>query len=345
MTKQQIYRISIIVSMLALTLSLHYMIIPAPHWIHLFHRRLCYFPIILGGIWFGLTGGLAVAVALSLAVLPLALQVPGPLLGNEELVEILFYLGIALLTGVLVQKGERARQQKEEAERELVSSERLALTGRTAAGIAHEVRTPLGAILGVSEIFAEDFPKEHPHWKFFAILQKESRRLEKVIEDFLDLSRSIVIEPIRTELAVLFDECLDSVREAAAARSVTLQRRIPGDLWIEVDPHRLHQAVVNLLLNAVQHSPEQGNVYLIGSASLAGWVSIRVEDEGPGIPEEERARIFEPFFTKRKDGTGLGLSLARQIALAHGGEIVPENRPGGGASFEIRLPIRRPSSA
>lgn len=337
-TRQRFYRINVIVLMLAFTLSLHYMLLPVPHWIHLFHRRLCYIPIILGSIWFGLTGGVVTAALLSLAVLPLAIQAGGPLPGNEELIEIVFYLGIGLLTGFLVQKGERSRRQKEKAERELARAERLALAGQTAAGIAHEVRTPLGAILGASEIFAEDFPEGHPHRKFFDILQKESRRLAKVIEDFLDLSRPIVIEPVRVELNELLRECEDALRDQAMACRVSILRPNSPEIWVTADPQRLYQAVMNVLLNAVQLAPEETTVQISAQILAGGEARIRVEDEGPGILSGEESRLFEPFFSRRKDGTGLGLSLARQIVAAHGGTIGACNRPSGGAVFEIRLP-------
>lgn len=337
MSKQQILRISTIGLMLALTLSLHYMILPVPHWVHMFHRRLCYIPIILGSLWFGLAGGLAVALVLSFAVLPLALAFPGPLVGNEELGEIIFYLGIGLLTGFLVRKGEQARRQKEDVERELARAERLALAGRTAAGIAHEVRTPLGAIQGAAEICGEDFPEGHPRRPFYEILMREIRRLGKVTEDFLNLSRPIVLEPARTQLVPLLEECLQAVRSRAEAGRVGLELGPVASVEAWVDSQRLFQVVVNLLHNAIQLSPE-GSRVRVTLAGEPGGVAIGVEDEGPGLPAGEEKEIFEPFFSRRKDGTGLGLTLARQVVTAHGGSLSAENLPGGGSRFIIRLP-------
>jgi two-component system, NtrC family, sensor histidine kinase HydH len=337
MPKQKFYRIAVIALMLALTLSLHYMIFPVPHWVHLFHRRLCYIPIILGSLWFGLSGGCLVALILSLAVLPLALSFPGPLIGNEELGEILFYLGIGLLTGFLVRKGERARRQKEEVERELARTERLALAGRTAAGIAHEVRTPLGAIQGAAEICGEDFPEGHPRRPFYDILVREIRRLGKVTEDFLDLSRPIVLEPARTQMVPLLEECVRAVRDRAEAGHVRLELESNASIEVRVDPQRLFQVVVNLLHNAIQLSPE-GSMVRVTLDEAPGGLAIVVADEGPGLPAGEEQEIFEPFFTRRKDGTGLGLTLVRQIVTAHGGALSAENRPEGGSRFIIRLP-------
>lgn len=128
------WKLLLVALLVAFTLSLHYMVLPFPHWIHLLHRRLCYFPIVLGGLWFGLRGGLAVSALISAATIPLVLRFSGPLPENQDFLEILFYLGIGVLTGLLVDRREMERTHREAMQSQLAESERLAAIGRMAGG-------------------------------------------------------------------------------------------------------------------------------------------------------------------------------------------------------------------
>ncbi|MGC8722872.1 MAG: ATP-binding protein [Acidobacteriota bacterium] len=334
-------RILILVLMASFTLSLHYMLFPMPHWLHLLHRRLCYVPILLGGLWFGLAGGSGVALVISSATLPLALMNHGPLWTNEDLIEITFYLGLGILTGVLVDKRERERSNAERLQQQLERSERQAALGRLASGVAHEVRTPLGSIQGAAEILAEDFPEGHPKKAFLDILLAEVDRLKAVVQEFLDLGRPITVEPEELGAKNIAEACRNSLLAFAEGTGVRVHLRVPANCRVWADPFRLHQALTNLLRNAIQASARGGRVHI--SAWMAGEGCLfAVEDEGSGLPLGEEGRLFEPFFTKRKDGTGLGLALTRQIAEAHGGWVKGENRPEGGARFSLWLPGRGP---
>ncbi len=331
-------RLIFLTILLFATLSLHYMLWPFPEWVHVIHRRLCYIPIILAALWFGLRGGTLTAAIVSIAVLPLALNFKGPVVENAELIEITFYWGIGLLTGYLVDRNDRERSKKERLERELADAERLAAVGRAAAGIAHEVRTPLGSIQGATEILEEDFAEDHEHQAFFGILKEETRRLAKVIEDFLDLSRPMRIAPGWVSLGRVVRESIAAVSDSAAGEHVALI--VSGDdsnLRIFADADRLRQGLVNLLKNAIQMSPAEGHVEVdLRQGQDGTWIEVR--DSGPGISPGEEEQIFEPFFSRRKDGTGLGLALTRQIALAHSGTLTAGNREEGGAVFTLFLP-------
>jgi signal transduction histidine kinase len=333
-------------AVLLFTLSLHYMILPMPDGMHHLlhetdlHRRLCYIPIILGALWFGLRGGLLTAALISIAVLPLAWRFQGPLSSNQDFVEICFYFSIGILAGILVDMKDRERAKKEQLEHELASAERMAALGRASAGIAHEVRTPLGSIQGAAEILSDDFPADHEHRPFFDILMQECRRLGRVVDDFLDLSRPISLD--RGEMAVdtLLESALSVVRSLSAEKRISLAITAPSDAGSAlVDPHRIHQALVNMLRNAVQVTGPEGSVDLCfrweGSTAV-----FEVLDRGPGLDPGDGERIFEPFFTRKKDGTGLGLPLARQVATAHGGKLVASPRSGGGTVFTLRIPAR-----
>lgn len=321
------------------TLSLHYMLFPFPHWIHSLHRRLCYLPILLGGLWFGLPGGLAVSLIISIAILPLAVRQGGPFWNNQDLLEIMFYLSLGVLTGFLVDRREAERRRREELQASLAENRRLAALGQMAAGIAHEIRTPLGSIQGAAEILAEDFPPDHPRRPFHAILLQETHRLGAVVQDFLDLGRPIALEMAPVQVAPALEACLKTLRPLARERSVSLEADAPARCSVRADAHRLHQALTNLVRNAVQSSPPGARVSLAAKPSNQGCLFF-VEDRGPGLPPGEEDSIFEPFFTRRRDGTGLGLALVRQIAQAHGGWVRAANREGGGARFELWLPAQ-----
>ena len=337
-------RAAIVFAVLLFTLSLHYMILPMPDWMHHalhetdLHRRLCYIPIILGALWFGLRGGLLTAALISLAVLPLAWRFVGPLSSNQDFVEICFYFSIGVLTGVLVDMKDRERAKKEQLEHDLASAERMAALGRASAGIAHEVRTPLGSIQGAAEILGEDYPEGHEHRPFFDILVQECRRLGRVVDDFLDLSRPISLDRDQIAVGPLMEDALSAVRSLAAEKHIALAIAPPSAEGAAfLDSHRIHQALVNMLRNAVQVTPPEGPVDLClrweGSMAV-----FEVLDRGPGLDPGDRERIFEPFFSRRKDGTGLGLPLARQVATAHGGTLTVSPRNGGGAVFALRIP-------
>ena len=329
-------RVLILVLMTAFTLSLHYMLFPMPHWIHLLHRRLCYVPILLGGLWFGLAGGFGVALVIASATLPLALMYHGPLWTNEDLIEITFYFGLGILTGVLVDRRERERSNAERLRQQLERSERQAALGRLASGVAHEIRTPLGSIQGAAEILAEDYPEGHPKKAFLDILMAEVGRLKAVVQEFLDLGRPITVEPEELGARDIAEACRNSLMALAEGSGVRVDIGVPADCRIWADPFRLHQALTNLLRNAIQASAKGGRVRMDAWLDGEGCL-FAVEDEGSGLPPGEEGRLFEPFFTKRKDGTGLGLALVRQVAEAHGGWVRGENRPEGGARFALWL--------
>src|SRR5262249_45295763 len=144
-------------------------------------------------------------------------------------------------------------------------------------------------------------------------------------------------------LDLIVDEAVRATRAAAAERKVTVSSTLSRGLAVCADPRRLAQVFENLLLNAIQHSSEKGRVSVDAHVSVdgdeEGWICF-VSDRGPGFAEEDLPRVFEPFFTRRQGGTGLGLALAARIVDDHGGRIQARNRPGGGAALSVKLPRR-----
>ena len=239
-----------------------------------------------------------------------------------------------------------------EIEGQLRSADRLAAVGELAATITHEIRNPLSSIRGTVEILKEDFPANSPKAEFFEILLKETDRLNKVVEEYLGLARSKAAEGTTAllDLGDLARQTAALVGVQTAKRGVRLTTTIDVPLPVQGNPVHLKQVLLNLLLNAVQSTKPGGEIRVRGGVreglvkgleyrDVEGrLVEVVVEDEGPGIPEADLAKVFLPFYTTRPEGTGLGLAISLRIAEAHGGTLKAENRPGGGARFVLSLP-------
>ena len=231
---------------------------------------------------------------------------------------------------------------------------RLAALGEMAAGMAHEIRNPLASIKGAAqylEAVAGDGNGEEND--FLEIIVDEVDRLDVVVTQFLDYSRTIRLHPEPTDLQRLVQRALDQVRVGALPAGVELTLEIPDPLpLVPIDGDRMHQVLLNLLRNAVQAVGEQGCIRVrVLRSRLSGpgrqgdkAVDLVFEDDGPGIPREQVDKLFIPFFTTRRDGTGLGLPISRRLVEAHGGEIFVRSTQGRGSTFTVRLPVESASS-
>jgi signal transduction histidine kinase len=208
------------------------------------------------------------------------------------------------------------------------------------AGVAHEVRNPLGGIALFSGLLAEDLQAgAHAEaGQHVTRIQHEVEYLQRIVEDFLAFAREQPLTRSPLEAPELLHGASALLATDAEARGVQVEVDAEPSV-LEADGSLLTAALVNLVKNAVQASPEGGLVRVTGRAGPAHY-TIRVEDQGPGIPDTERERIFEPFFTTREKGTGLGLPLSRKIARAHGGELRLLSSPAP-TTFELLLPCER----
>jgi len=207
------------------------------------------------------------------------------------------------------------------------------------ADVSHELRTPLGALQALLENLADGIEPADPRALRTALAQ--TQRLSRLVAQLLDLSRlEAGAMPLSSRPFAVRELLEQATRECGLAegRAVRLRVRVePGDLRAHGDPERVHQVVANLLENAVRHSPADGRVWLSAHAG-DGRVTIRVDDEGPGIPAEQAERVFERFQRGGDGGTGLGLAIARWIVEAHGGAIRAERRDPGGCRMVVELP-------
>jgi two-component system sensor histidine kinase HydH len=268
------------------------------------------------------------------------------------LVAVFFASSFALLGWLIGQaiearRRERAasaviRTQVEEiaaARARLAQRERLAALGQLAATIAHEVRNPLAVIRSAAQDLAETAgTADADARRACSFITAEIDRLGSVIGSLLAFARPLHVDPRPVRVPDLFDRALLLARDDLAAKRLRVDRHEASALpAVQADADLLCQVLLGLLANAADAVPAGGTVALEAWAA-DGRVELVVADSGPGVPAELCERVFEPFFTTRPRGTGLGLAVARQIVEAHGGEIVAGNRPEGGARFTVRLP-------
>jgi PAS domain S-box-containing protein len=245
---------------------------------------------------------------------------------------------------------ERQREERkqveaelEKARDELVRQTRFSAIGQIAASIAHDLRNPLGAIRNSRFYLSRRLPPDGADWgKHLGIIEQEIHTAERIIDNLLDVSRSGT--PSK-ELVDLGGMVRESYRHSSAESEIELELNLDPDPFpVDADPDQLRRLLGNLLTNAVQAMDGKGRV-VVDARREEGWDVITVEDEGAGIPEQLRDRVFEPLFTTRAKGTGLGLSICRQIAVRHGGTIELESVADRGSIFRVRLPHESPRAS
>ncbi len=248
--------------------------------------------------------------------------------------------------------------ERRRLEAAVVHEQRLSAMGNLAAGVAHEIRNPLNAIsIGLQRLrmeFAPGGPEAREEYaKFTRIMEAEVARLNTTVDQFLALARPLRLTLADAPLALVLQEIVTLLTPQAAAQGVKIEERFTLDeARVSLDRRQLTHAVMNIFLNALQAMPKGGTLavhatILAGEQGTAGAPSvarISITDTGSGIAPDNLDRVFEPYFTTKEGGTGLGLALAHRIILEHQGEIRVENAPEGGARFVISLPIVGPLS-
>ena len=309
-------------------------------------------------------GGVATAAVIIVAYVPHAFGLFGlhadPASTIDKVAELLLYGGIgwlvgwfvdrergtsARLRGLVAEQGETiaerdaALQALQQAQEGLVQSEHQAAMGFLTAGLAHEIRNPLGAIRGGAEILSEAEHADPQQKRVAQLLTQETERLDGVLSRFLRFARRERAELVPANLADLAEEVAQLVSAEAAQRGVVIDHlRCCALPTVELDEGAVRQVLLNLVLNAMQVQPDGGRVRLVSGVVDGGPLFVRVEDAGPGVAEGERAAVFHPYYSTRPGGTGLGLALSRRVLTEHGGTLTVGEASLGGASFELRLP-------
>jgi signal transduction histidine kinase len=236
-----------------------------------------------------------------------------------------------------------------QTERAALRAEQLAWVGQMAAGIAHEVRNPLMAIKLLIQALADGCGGHPLRPRDVQVLEEEIIRLEQIISLFLDFARPPRPDKKPVEVGPLVGQVVERVRGRAGLQGVAVEVDVPRPPVVaEADPNQLQQVLYNLLFNALDAQPSGGRVRVVVGVEHQGSggpvLSVRVEDDGPGLPASIRDRVFEPFVSTKESGLGLGLSICRRIVETHGGQIEAADRDGGGAVFTVRLPLTAASS-
>ncbi len=333
---------------------------------HDMYRRLSYFPIVLGAIWFGVRGGVVLAVMSSIAFIPHLILYIGQ--GAEtylsELTEIFLYLAAGTVTGIIAgresrlrlrykelseqleksyQKLHRETQLLLEVEEQLGAAQKLSALGQLSASLAHEIKNPLSSIKGTAEILLDEFPPDHPKREFVEILLKETTRLNSTVEEVLQFSRRDAPdnkkESAETEpLAQVIDRVSSLLASQLRKKNISLS--VAG--WENgktffVPGKKMSQVFLNIILNAIDAAPRKG-IIMVDTLKQADGYSVLVQNSGAPVPDGRKKKIFDPFYSTKQGGTGLGLSISKKIVESYGGTLAVSDSELGGACFTVFLP-------
>ncbi len=246
--------------------------------------------------------------------------------------------GGLVVIGRDVSEERRLQDERRELDRQLFQMEKMTTLGELAMGIAHEIGNPLAGMKAVAQAmqYEEDIPDGVVEG--LARMEREIDRLAAFLRSFQGFAAPQATRPRACDLATLIDDLLFWVRKEMKGRGITLVVAFEQLPPIQADPSAFKQLLLNLIINAIHVIPEGGTLGV--SAAVQGdRMLIEVRDSGPGIAPDVLPYVFEPFYTTRPNGTGLGLAVARQIALAHGAGIEAANRSGGGARFTLDWPL------
>ncbi len=253
---------------------------------------------------------------------------------------------------------ETMKRNLHEAQQEVIAKTRMATMGTIAASFAHEIRNPLEAISGSVEVLSYDISEGNPAGEYIAIIREEIKNLNGYLENFLEFSKPRPVTRIETDIGILIDDTLLLLRPLCQKRRITCTRVLPEHPpLLYCDPWLIRRVCMNLLLNSIESfepfsggenrlRTEQGNrISVTVEETDSGMLSIRIEDNGCGIDRELLQHIFEPYFTTKTAGSGIGLAISRQIAEQHGGSLtILSPVPGGdggraGTAATITLPL------
>lgn len=226
----------------------------------------------------------------------------------------------------------------EHSKENLTRAAKLAVVGEMAAAMSHEVRTPLGILRSSAQVLLREPNISEEGREVCGFIISETERLNKLVSALIDSARPRPPEFKEVNIAELAQQCVAMLRMQAVNKKIDLICETNEKATALCDAEQITQVLLNLLVNAIQVLPEAGKI-ILRVTSATNLVLITVEDNGPGIPEEHRSQVFEPFFSKRRGGLGLGLAIVKQIVMANHGNISVHQSSLGGAEFRLQLPV------
>jgi len=224
--------------------------------------------------------------------------------------------------------------------KESVLSERLAFTGRIAASIAHEIRNPLGNLSLAAQQLKKASSEDSPWFKHIEVIIRNTERINFLITELLNCARPPELNIRRHDLHGILENVLDSIKSSFSTQWIGVIKKFDAKLSIiNVDKEHINRVFLNVVINAIGAMPKGGTMTI--STSIEGdFFVVKIQDTGVGIPEEDIIKIFDPFFSTKRMGVGLGLSIVYGIVVSHGGRISVESVWKRGTVFTISLPIK-----
>lgn len=360
---QNVVRYGAILVLILIISVFHYETSTDYRYLHEIYQRVYYIPILLAAFWYGPLGGILAATVSSILYIYHIQRdwANFPAYTFNQYAEIFLYHAVALIIGFLSLKDRRHRDKLENTSRELSEAyrelqrtfehlkktDRLAALGQLSAGIAHEIRNPLGSIKGSIEILENEIPPDHPKHGFVRIIKEETARLNSIMAEFLKFARPPhpSVEP--TSINELIDSTLILLQKQADQLHVEIRKKQNPVLpLVSLDHQQIRQVFLNVLLNGIQAMPDGGVLQVYsGLEEDASMVVVEISDTGKGLDEAELDHVFDPFFTTKPHGTGLGLSISYQLVQNHGGTIAVRKNQAQGLTFRIELPLVAPARA
>lgn len=338
---------------------LHYSISPHQPWAHDVLRRLYYLPIVIAALQMGRRGGLTAALVIAVSYVPHAFIHPvmfDPGRGVEKALEIILYFVVGGVSGHLAGAERRRRAELQEAlielrhalaeqqrlTKQLVRAGRLSALGEVVAGIAHEIKNPLHSLAGTAEIVDHLIPTEADERRLWDLHVSELQRLQRVAERFLSFARPQLADSEPVDLGEVVRRLEELVGAQARQQIVELSVELPDEpVIVSGDKDQLAQVAMNVVLNALTSIGDNvGKIHISvipETPRTDGMHILRIENDGPPIPEDMLENIFDPFISGDDRGSGLGLSISSRITEQHGGYIEACNE-GLGVSFSVYLP-------
>ena len=301
---------------------------------HILYQGLFFLPVILAAFWFGLRGGLSTSIGISVILIPFTVVHWNAFSSGDfnNIMEVFLYNAVGAILGILRDR-ELMQQQR------LREAENLAAMGRALSSVAHDMKTPLIAIGGFTLWVKRHIESNNPCHEKLDIVVKETTRLENMVKDMLDFAKPLELHLADESIDRLIQESLAVVETVAQARQVRIQSQFLGKIApVPLDGMRIKQVLINLVVNAVQASPEAETV-MVACHQEQSRIVIDVRDLGSGIAKDRRELVFSPFFTTKKEGTGLGLPIVKKIAEAHDGSLEILDNPDRGVTFRLILPF------
>lgn len=358
-TQQRLSSLLLITMTLLFISYLHYSTAPGISQLHAVYRYFYFLPIVYGALQFGYWGGLLTALATTLLFVPhilLRWDIQTLDAFNDMLVVFVFF-GVALITGLTIDRlrcvqsaqAETARQLTLSLEQlqiqgdELRRAERLNSLGTLAGGLAHEIRNPVGIIRASAQLLeleGDESAAETVH-----VIRQETSRIEQLIQELLTYAGDDGPKRMPTDLYALIQQSCKRLQPIVETSNIQLRVDVPPtEVTVDVDASQIEKALINLCMNAIQAFNGSGVITVmarpIGSPPIK--IQVIVADNGPGISPADLSRIFDPFFSTKESGTGLGLSVVQRIVEDHEGSIHVISQEGYGTTFTLGLPVGSP---